>query len=155
MSGSEGRNLPANAGADPEAHPPAPDANALEVVPGSERQALQGSVPALASEEDLRRALENAFDYRGDVTIARKDGSVVEGYIFDRRTGATLRDSSVRLIPKNTTHKVAIPYSEIAALAFSGRDMAAGRQWENWVRTFWEKKAAGEKDIGLQPEPLE
>ena len=130
MSGSEGRNLPANAGADPEAHPPAPDADSLEVAPGTQHQALEGSVPALAGDDDLRRALENAFDYRGDVTITRKDGSKVEGYVFDRRTGTSLNNSAVRLIPRNTTQKISIPYADIAALAFSGRDMAAGRQWE-------------------------
>ena len=65
----------------------------LEVVPGFEKQKLEGWVPAVASEEELRQALEKAFDYRGDVIITRKDGSKVEGYIFDRRTGKTLRDS--------------------------------------------------------------
>ncbi len=153
MTGSESRNLPAEAGADPEAHNPAADQ--LEVVPGTEHAVLQGWIPELASEEDLRRALENAFDYRGNVTITRKDGSIVEGYIFDRRAGTTLQTSSVRMIPKDSTQKLSIPYSDIAALAFTGRDMAAGKQWENWLKTYWEKKAAGEKNIGLQPEPLE
>ena len=45
-------------------------------------------------------ALEKAFDYRGDVTITRKDGSKIEGYLFDRRTAATLKDSVVRLYPE-------------------------------------------------------
>ena len=61
----------------------------LEVAPGWEHEKLEGWIPALASDEELRLALEKAFDYRGDVTITRKDGSKVEGYIFDRRTGAT------------------------------------------------------------------
>ncbi len=154
MSGSERRNLPAQAGADPQAHDPS-QAETLEVVPGAPREALEGWVPELASEDDLRQALEEAFQYRGNITITRKDGSAVEGYIFDRRTAATLRDSCVRLIPKDTPRKLSIPYSDIAALSFSGHDMAAGRQWENWVRTYWERKTAGEKNIGLSPEPLE
>jgi hypothetical protein len=33
--------------------------------------------------------------------------------------------------------------------------MAAGKSWENWVRNYWQKKAAGEKNIGLRPENLE
>ncbi len=61
---------------------------------------IEGWIPELASEAELRDALEKAFDYRGDVTITRKDGSRVEGYIFDRRNGATLCESVVRLIPK-------------------------------------------------------
>ncbi len=127
----------------------------LEVVDGRERNQLEGWIPALATEAELRDALEQAFDYRGDVTITRKDGSRVAGYIFDRRNGATLADSVVRLIPQNSQEKISIPYSDIAALAFSGRDTAAGKSWEAWVRKYWEKKAAGEKGIALEPEMLE
>ena len=127
----------------------------LEVVDGRDREQIEGWIPELASEADLRDALEKAFDYRGDVTITRKDGSRVEGYIFDRRNGATLAESVVRLIPKDSQQKVSIPYSDIAALAFSGRDTAAGKSWEAWVRKYWEKKAAGEKSIALEPENLD
>lgn len=127
----------------------------LEVVDGREREAIEGWIPDLATEAELRAALEQAFDYRGDVTITCKDGSRVEGYIFDRRNGATLAESVVRLIPKDSPQKISIPYSEIAALAFTGRDTAAGKSWEAWVRKYWEKKAAGEKHIALEPENLD
>ena len=80
----------------------------LEVVDGRDRQQIEGWIPELASEADLRDALEQAFDYRGDVTITRKDGSRVEGYIFDRRNGGTLAESVVRLIPKDSPQKVSI-----------------------------------------------
>ena len=117
------------------------DPDTAEVVPGFEHQELQA-------------ALEQAFDYRGDVSIARKDGTTVEGYIFDRRPGSSLADSFVRLVPKAGGGKLSIAYSDIAALAFTGRDMAAGKNWESWVRQYWEKKAAGES-ISLEPESLE
>ena len=130
-------------------------ADSLEVAPGFKHEKLEGWVPELAGEEEIRQALEKAFDYRGDVTITRKDGSKVEGYIFDRRTGKTLADSAVRLFPKDADQKISISYSEIAALAFSGRDTAAGKSFEAWVRKYWEKKAAGEKNIGIQAEALE
>ncbi len=110
-----------------------------------ERTTLQGWIPALAGEEEIRQALEQAFDYRGDVTITRKDGRVVEGYIFDRRSGKTLHDSIVSLLPKDSNQRQSIPYADIAALVFSGRDTAAGKSWEAWVRKYWEKRAAGEK----------
>jgi hypothetical protein len=131
------------------------DADSLEVAPGFAHEKLEGWVPELAGEEEVRQALEKAFDYRGDVTITRKDGSKVEGYIFDRRTGKSLADSAVRLFPKDSDKKISISYSDIAALAFSGRDTAAGRSFEAWVRKYWEKKAAGEKNIGIQAESLE
>jgi hypothetical protein len=135
--------------------PTAPaDPDALEVVPGAEREKLQGWVPELATPEELLSALEQAFGYRGDVLITRKDGSQVEGYIFDRRKGPTLGGSYLRLLPKDGGGKMSISYSDIAALSFTGRDMAAGKSWEAWVRQYWEKKAAGES-ISLQPEKLE
>ncbi len=131
------------------------DVDQLEVVPGFAHEAIEGWVPTLASDDDLRSALEKAFDYRGDITITRRDGSKVEGYIFDRRTGATLQDSAVRILPKDSNTRLTIPYSEIAALAFTGRDTAAGKSWEAWMKKYWEKKAAGETGIALEPESLE
>ena len=135
--------------------PTAPtDPDALEVVPGAEREKLQGWVPEVATPEELLSALEEAFGYRGDVLITRRDGSKIEGYIFDRRKGPTLADSYVRLLPKDGGGKMSIAYSDIGALAFTGRDMAAGKSWEAWVRQYWEKKSAGES-VSLQPEKLE
>ncbi len=110
-----------------------------------ERATLQGWVPELADEKLVREALEQAFDYRGDVTITKKDGSVVDGYIFDRKSGKTLHDSIVRILPKDSNQRQSIAYADIAALVFSGRDTAAGKSWEAWVRKYWEKRAAGEK----------
>jgi len=142
----------------PQATPPhvsAPNPDALEVAPGAAREQLEGWIPALASEEELRRALEKAFDYRGDVTITRKDGSKIEGYLFDRRSASTLKDSVVRLYPRNSNEKISISYADIAALAFTGRDTAAGKSWEAWMKKYAEKKASGEKDLSLHPEPLD
>ena len=44
----------------------------LEVVPGFERENLQGWIPDLATEADIRAVIEKAFDYRGDVTVTRR-----------------------------------------------------------------------------------
>lgn len=127
----------------------------IEVAAGRDREVLEGWVPELASEAEIREALEKAFDYRGDVSITRKDGSKVEGYLFDRRSGASLADSFVRVIPTNAQTKVNIAYADIAALAFTGRDTAAGKTFEAWVKKYWEKKAAGEQNIQIEPEKLD
>ena len=127
----------------------------LEVAPGFTHEGLQGWIPELAGEDDLREALEKAFDYRGDVTITRKDGAKLEGYIFDRVTGQTLSSSFVRLLPKDSNQRIKISYAEIAALAFTGRDTAAGKSWEAWVRKYWEKKSSGQGEATIQPESLE
>ncbi|MBV9500265.1 MAG: hypothetical protein JO138_12910 [Acidobacteriaceae bacterium] len=126
----------------------------LEIVPGFAHEQLQGWIPPLASEDEIREALEKAFDYRGDVTINRRDGTVIAGYLYDRRSGKSLDDSLVRILPSNGDPRVSIPYSEVASLVFSGRDTAAGKSWEAWVRKYWEKRAAGEK-AAIEPESLD
>ncbi|HEY4045376.1 MAG TPA: hypothetical protein VGM27_00800 [Acidobacteriaceae bacterium] len=131
------------------------DPESLELAPGTKHEILEGWVPTLASEQETIEALEKAFDYRGDVTITRKDGPVVEGYIFDRRTGSSLAESFVRLFPKDSSEKMTIAYSEIAGLAFTGKDRAAGASWEAWVKKWNEKRSAGEKGFGLHPEKLD
>ena len=127
----------------------------IEVAAGREREQLEGWVPELASDAEIREALEKAFDYRGDITITRKDGSKVEGYLFDRRSGSSLADSFVRIIPSTEKTKVNVAYADIAAIAFSGRDTAAGKTFEAWVAKYWAKKAAGESNIQIEPEKLD
>ncbi len=127
----------------------------LEVVDGFTHENLQGEVWEAASEAELREGLEKAFDYRGDVTITKHDGTSVDGYIFDRRASITLSDSYIRLFPRGTSEKVSIPYSEVKTLAFTGRDTAAGKSWEAWMKQYHAKKAAGEQNIERVPERLD
>ena len=131
----------------------------LEHVEGRERENLEGWIPELATDAEVREALEKAFDYRGDVTVTRRDGTTIEGYLYDRRSEATLEASLNRIIP---TPKPGVPverqmvsYADIAAVQFSGRDTAAGKTFDAWIKKYWEKKAAGETDIQITPEVLD
>jgi hypothetical protein len=129
--------------------------DALEVAPGFEHANLEGWVPELAGDEDLRQALEKAFDYRGDVTLTLRNGERIEAYIFNRLSGATLADSFVQYFTPKAPEKRKVSYAEIARVEFSGKDRAAGKHWEDWVQKYNERKAAGEKNIALVPDALE
>ena len=131
-----------------------PESGAEERL-GIVHENLEGWIPALASVSEIHEALEKAFDYRGDVTITRKNTAEIAGYLFDRRIGPTLETSVVRLMLATSNDRPAIPYSEIAAIAFTGRDTAAGKSYEAWVKKYWEKRAKGEKNISIEPEALE
>jgi hypothetical protein len=128
---------------------------ALEVAPGFAHEDLEGSIPSLASDEEIRQALEKAFDYRGDVTLTLKSGERVEAYIFNRLTGATLADSFIQYFTPSANDKRKLSYAEIARLEFTGKDRAAGKHWEAWVEKYNARKAAGEKNIALVPEALD
>jgi len=125
---------------------------ALELAPGTEHEQLEGWIPELASDDDVRNALEKAFDYRCDVPITTTAGKRIEAFIFNRRTGATLADSYVQYLEPNVNGKQKLSYADIARLEFTGKDRAAGKHWEDWVKAYNERKAAGEKNIALHPE---
>jgi hopanoid biosynthesis associated radical SAM protein HpnH len=100
--------------------------------------------------------VEQAFDYRGDVTIRLKDGRQLEGYVFDRQGAVQSGKAKLRLMLKaEQGKKVTVMQSEIEEMEFSGRDMADGKSFEAWVKKYAERKAAGEKNIELVPEELE
>jgi hypothetical protein len=123
---------------------------------GVVHQNLQGWIPTMASDDEIRAALEKAFDYRGDLTITLKNGQTIDGYVFDRRAeSARLSECTVRVIPRDRPGKMSISYGDIAALAFTGKDSAAGKSFEAWVKKYNEKKARGEKNIGIESEPLD
>lgn len=127
------------------------EVEALEVAPGFTHENLEGWVPELAGDEEVRNALEKAFDYRGDVTLTLKNSERIEAYIFNRISGNTLADSFIQLFPADGAAKRKISYAEIARLEFTGKDRAAGKHWEDWVKNYNEKKAAGE-NLALHPD---
>ena len=127
----------------------------LEVVDGRAYENLEGWIPELASDEEVREALEKAFDYRGDISLTFKNGDKVEAYIFNRKSGSSLNDSFVQYFASNAPEKRKASYAEIARIEFSGKDRAAGKHWEAWLKKYAEKKAAGETNIALHPEALD
>src|SRR5882724_9886593 len=131
------------------------DIDNADLATGFVHEKLEGLIPSLASDNEIRDALEKAFDYRGDVTITQRDGTRTEGYIFDRRGGTSLKDCIVRLFPRDRDEKISISYSDIARLEFTGRDTAAGKSFETWTKKYQEKKAAGETNIQIEPEKLD
>jgi len=109
-------------------------------IPHPER----GEIPSMATDEEVREALERAFSFRGDVTITRRDGTEVEGYVFDRRIdGPSLADCRVRMFLKDSDEKVAVRFADIARLQFTGRDCAAGKSFETWINKYREMKRQG------------
>jgi hopanoid biosynthesis associated radical SAM protein HpnH len=124
------------------------DLNAL-----AKTETLQGKK---AAAHDLHSSLEEAFDYRGDVTVRLSSGQILEGYVYDRQGAPQSGQAKLRLMLKSEPgKKITIHQSEIEELSFSGRDMADGKSFEAWVRKYAQKKAAGETNIELVPEELD
>jgi hopanoid biosynthesis associated radical SAM protein HpnH len=125
-----------------------PPASLVQIEPIAPRSTLKGT--DLAAADKLADGIEQAFDYRGDVTVTLRTGERLEGYIFDRDRAA----SRMRILNK-AGQRVTVKYADVAQLSFTGRDMADGRSWEAWVKKYAERKAAGEKNIELVPEMID
>ena len=115
-------------------------------------ETLQGHAAAGAQ---IAEGVEQAFDYRGDVTIKLKTGDQIEGYVYDRQGSPKSGVAKLRLMLKNEGRKVTVAQNEIEELSFTGRDMADGKSFEAWVTKYAAKKAAGETNIELVPEALD
>ncbi|MCE9618832.1 MAG: hypothetical protein K8R92_02860 [Planctomycetes bacterium] len=98
-------------------------------------------------------ALVEATGFRGDVTLELKDGTSIEGYVFDLKRGGPA-GNAVRILPKDGRSRMTIPQASIRALCFTGKDAAAGKSWENWIKRYADKKLKGEA-AGIESEPLE
>ena len=64
-------------------------------------------------------------------------------------------DAAYRPFASNAPDKRKATYADIARIEFTGKDRAAGKHWEAWVKKYTEKKAAGETNIALMPEALD
>ena len=87
-----------------------PQFDPLEVVqssPASNKSSYSAKSGKPLTPDELQ-GLEKTFDYGGDMILTLKDGRSIEGYIFDRRPGATLEDSPVRLLPKDSGPKLTV-----------------------------------------------
>src|SRR5438034_2649988 len=50
----------------------------------SDTESPEGWVPAIGHGVTLEEVVERAFDYRGNVTVVKADGTRLEGYVFNR-----------------------------------------------------------------------
>jgi hypothetical protein len=101
---------------------------------------LESWEPAVGVEVSLEDIVERAFDYRGDVTVVRQDGSEVIGYLFNRNAEVARR--FVQMFDRAGEGPLTIPYAEIRTIRFTGKDTAAGKSYEAWLRRKTERPTA-------------
>lgn len=75
----------------------------------------------------VSQLVEQAFAYRGYVTVHRRDGSSLVGFVYDR--GPT----SIELFDERATERLRVPIDDITNITFTGEDSAAAAQ-HHWER---------------------
>ena len=112
---------------------------------------LEGWTPQIGPGLSLEEIVDKAFDYRGNVTVVRTDGSETEGYLFNRNADTAL--PFVQMFDVSGAGPHTISYREIRTIRFTGRDTAAGNSYAAWLRAKEAAKAADrlEKGSGSTP----
>ena len=107
----------------------------------SDEHALESWDPGPVEGEGLAEVVERAFDYRGDVTLVRRDGAELVGYLFNRNADGPR--PFVQVFAAAGGDPVTVPYADIRSIRFTGRDTAAGNSYAAWLRSREAAKAAG------------
>ena len=89
-----------------------------------EGKSLEGWIPQLGPGLTLERVIDLAFEYRGNVTVIKRDGSRVVGYLFNRNRDVP--HPFVQLYDEEGNGPIRLLYSEIENIHFTGRDAARG-----------------------------
>lgn len=101
---------------------------------------LEGWVPQVGEYLTLAEVIEFAFDYRGNVTVVKTDGTEIVGYVYNRDRGVPT--PFVQFFDEDGGGPFTLPYAEIANVKFTGKDPAAGNSWKAWLERR-ERERAG------------
>jgi hypothetical protein len=112
---------------------------------------LEGWVPEIGAYLTLAEVIEFAFDYRGNTTIVKRDGTEVVGYVFNRNTLAA--EPFVQIFDEVGDGPFTIPYSQITNIKFTGKDTAAGNSWKAWLERKERDKARAAGVRRGEPDP--
>jgi hypothetical protein len=112
---------------------------------------LEGWAPELGPGLSLAEVVDRAFDYRGNITVVRADGSETEGYLFNRNADAPV--PFVQLFDLSGGGPHTISYREIRTIRFTGRDTAAGNSYAAWLRAKEVARAADRSEKGSGSTP--
>ena len=112
---------------------------------------LEGWVPQIGEYLTLAEVIDFAFDYRGNTTIVKTDGTEVVGYLFNRNT--LVPQPFIQFFDEKGDGPFTVPYSEIANIKFTGKDTAAGNSWKAWVERKERDKTTAARASRGDPDP--
>jgi hypothetical protein len=93
-------------------------------------KSLEGWAPEPDLQMPLASIIELAFDYRGNTTVVKRDGTELHGYVFNRDADAPAPYLEVFDLGGGA-HRV--PYAEVRTIHFTGKDTAAGKSYAAWL----------------------
>jgi hypothetical protein len=91
---------------------------------------LEGWTPEPRDAGELARVIDEAFDYRGDVTVVMRDGTERVAYLCNRDAERGV----VQLLESTGDGPVTVRYADIRTVRFTGKDPASGKSYAAWLK---------------------
>ncbi len=114
---------------------------------------LEGWAPEPDAEMPLAQIVELAFDYRGNTTVVKRDGTELYGYVFNRDAEAPAPFS--RCSTPRAAGPYRVPYAEVRTIHFTGKDTAAGKSYAAWLARKQAEKVGGRPAPGAVTQGVE
>jgi hypothetical protein len=68
--------------------------------------------------------IETAYDYRGHVTLTLNDGTIVEGFLFNREVTPLKGEPYIEMMRKDTDERIRYAAKDVKSVAITGKDFA-------------------------------
>jgi hypothetical protein len=105
-----------------------------------DEKTLEGWAPEPDAELPLTRIVELAFDYRGNTTVVKRDGTELYGYVFNR--DVEVADPYFEMFDADGGGPYRVPLADVRTIHFTGKDTAAGKSYAAWLARKQAEKAA-------------
>ena len=112
--------------------------------PSVSEKSLEGWVPEIGAGLTIEQVIDYAFDYRGNTTLVLAGGEERVAYVSNRDASAP--QPFIQIFDEQGEGPITIPYTDIRTIKFTGKDTAAGKSWEAWVKRKAAEKLAAQQE---------
>lgn len=83
----------------------------------------------------LEKQIEEAFHFRGNVTIAFHDGNAIEAFVYNREfdNPRLKMDNFIEVYLAGDGAHQTYPIKNIGSVTLTGEDCAAGKSYQEWL----------------------
>jgi hypothetical protein len=78
----------------------------------------------MAVSQDVAAQIEAAYDFRGHITLTLNDGTVVEGFLFNRESSPLKGEPYVEVLRKDSDERLRFASQDVKSVALTGKDFA-------------------------------
>ncbi|MBI5247661.1 MAG: hypothetical protein HY923_10805 [Elusimicrobia bacterium] len=78
-----------------------------------------------AVSKEVAAQIDEAFDFRGHVTVTFTDGKTIEGFLFNRELAPVKGEAYIEIIPKDKDDRLTFPAATVKSVAITGKDFAS------------------------------